>query len=244
MTETTHNTTSSEPGNLTRTIRSHEIINHLTNFRVAVDKAIHALPGVLHGVSCTGVIQASMNLTWHIEHLRGTLIEAMLRDGLDPLTLTSSSDRPVQSQPATNVFPSGVLPPYQRESQGEPSRNISMRDYLGSVIDSQLVHPRPRLSRQSVSSHTSAFLPVNHGTNTGYDQVVPERPHRSVIMSPTPFRNDLLFSQRNYGDLVIPSTSSQVVPDTQQIFVDSNDHLVVRHASSRDSNYGNPSLPP
>jgi hypothetical protein len=235
MANNVNQNTSSDYGNLTRTIRSQEIIDHLTNFRVAVDKAMHVLPGVLLGVSCTGVIQASMNLTWHIEQLRGTLIEALIKGGHDPLTYTSRPDRPILVQSTTNAPLSTLRIQTRVTSQGISSSGLTMREYMDSVMDTQLAQPSTRVSRQTVATRTPTPLPTPRGISVRSDQVVPERPHRSIVMSPTPIRNDLLSSQRHYRDVIIPSISDRDVM-TQPIFVESSD----RHSVSRNSSYSNP----
>ena len=228
----TRDTQISSVGTLDRTVRRSEIVEHLTNFRISVDKAIHALPGVMLGVSCANVIQSSMNLTWHIEHLRGSLIEAMMREGYNPL----SSENVVQSTSqlangATSTTRGSSVPrSYPREIghnpvgppySAPPSGHISTNDHIRHV------------------RHLQVPVPVTmiNNVSTANDQVVPSRPTQEMSQShayTTPFPAVSTHGQPNSHSM----TSSDLVSSNQsQVTRNYVQYPADNHNAQATSNY-------
>ena len=227
MTDNNSDTSSVQSqGSLVRTVRRAEIVEHLTDFRMNVDRAIHALPGVLLGVSCAGVIQASMHLTWHIEHLRGSLIEAMLREGYNPINNSENGNRVNASQPNSTVTTSTRGPDLPRPNGRERSHNQSMGDYMGSVIHSELAsHSRgpyqyPQHNRTSTTIPSQGYV-VNAG-----DQVVPEQYHRTTVAGPSYYGSYPTHSSQGNAP-VLSTTGSDHVNSDQARSVESNSRYSV-----------------
>jgi hypothetical protein len=184
---TDENPTSNPPthpiGTLTHTVRRAEIIEHLTNFRIEVDRAIHALPGILMGVSCAGVIQASIHLNWHIEHLRGNLIETMLREGYNPLRdgtvgmrpSQQISDEPSQANPIRGAELSNPL----RREQMYTLPHSNLGDHLLANVTGTETSQGVSFDIPANQNRTNASVHViQHSTSA--DQVVPESSPRGL----------------------------------------------------------------
>lgn len=206
MTDTTSDTESmrSMSLSLSRTVRRSEIIAHLNNFRVNVDKAIHALPGVILGVSCANVIQASIHLTWLIEQLKGALIEAMLRERINPFG--DEEDRHLPPR-FTFSHPHSVFRPEFRPGYAERESSLS------SLSDEQpqpMVDIRrdpimsPPTNRPMVPRRTFVAGAIAGNVTASNDQVVPS-------LGSTTYRNSF-----TYGSIPPFSTNSnshQIVPE-------------------------------
>ncbi len=200
---TDQNSTVSSPthpiGTLTHTVRRSEIIEHLTNFRIEIDRAIHALPGILLGVSCAGVIQASIHLNWHIEHLRGSLIEAMLREGYNPLGISERDRRPSQSlseSTTTHSNPSRGpdLSRPQRREQVYTQPQLDVNEFMLAAANNGITNPVPQSSNPNSPANqnrTSSSHPA--------DQVVPESTSRGLTngLPSSHFRSTYVTAFRN-----------------------------------------------
>ena len=171
------NSVSQSTGTLVHTVRRSEIIQHLTNFRVEVDKAIHALPGILMGVSCAGVIQASIHLNWHIEHLRGNLIEAMLRDGYNPLGEINEGVllTPESNNTPINPIRGPELSRPQRREQVYTQPPPGMNEYSSADIRSTST-TQQTTSQDYQANQIRQPAAVNRNNQASSDQVVPTNP--------------------------------------------------------------------
>ena len=196
-----HTDTNQTVGKLTHTVRRTEIIEHLTNFRCEVDKSIHALPGIMLGVSCASVIQTSMALIWHIDVLKGALIEAMLREGLNPLgdgNVTNETTRP--RQPATTGSRTDY-PPLQR-ANGHTLLHSSVR-IADPAVNSHVAYDpaRSQVTIQAVTQPPAA----RYYHSTG-EQVVPDRPPGNVTVTPH-YTDPYATNYSGYGDQSVPSNA-------------------------------------
>jgi hypothetical protein len=91
-----------------------EILAHLSAFRRDIDRSIHALPGIVSGVSCANVIQISMSLIWHIDGLKAALVDAMLKEGISIGENGNNEPSVPQYNPITVVHK--ITPtPYERQ---------------------------------------------------------------------------------------------------------------------------------
>ena len=164
-------------GRLIRTVNRTEIIEHLTNMRVDIDKSIHALPGILLGVSCASVIQTAMALVWHIDVLKGALVEAMLREGLNPFGEGEASGSTIRPRRAAGAGSRADYPPLQRTG--------------GHTIH----HPTVQLANPTVNAHVAYDQsrtqtmgpPANQTSSRSYpstgEQIVPDRPPGTINIS-------------------------------------------------------------
>ena len=174
MTDSNSDINSPTPS-LNRTVRRSEIINHLTNFRVEVDRAIHALPGVMLGVSFAGIIQAALHLTSHIEHVRGHLVAAMLREGYNPLGEGDIRNYPPQSPNATPAHTPARGPELTRTYGRDQGYTYPIGEYPGAAGHQVDYYPNPGTSRNVVHNRSSTTIPASNSVNTRGDQIVPEQ---------------------------------------------------------------------
>jgi hypothetical protein len=182
-------------GNLTRTVKRHEIIDHLRQFRQDIDGYIYTLPGIIMGIPCTDVINMSLNLTRHIELLKGALIEAMLREGLSPYREGDLSTAMVAH--SLNSGAQGQVPMF------ETYLDVTSQSKRGTERN---LYPHP--SREQIQSWqqqnaSSAINPLyqNHPDRVGFH--TPTRPPRSV---------DSLFPQLDSAGRILSVPLAQSTP--------------------------------
>ena len=223
----------SSVGTLTRTVKRSEIVEHLTNFRRDVDRYIHALPGILLGVPCAHVIQAAMTLVWHLDQTKAALIDAMVREGLNPV---GEGDLAVGHHRSQSNSNDANRVPYHAYTGHAGHHVFTGHSHVTHAHTVPTTATTP-LTTQAVQYHnfeTARPQPVGRAAaptpaarlylSTG-EQVVPDRPVRSVEVSQhyaDPYANrypgfrDPSVSQvtdiSRYQSTPVPSQSNQYYP--------------------------------
>lgn len=167
------------------------MVDHLNNFRRDIDRYVHAMPGVLLGVSCADVIQVAMSLQWYIDNLKGALIEAMLAEGLSPVRDSDAISGPLRLHPS----PVTSTPIRGQFHQQHPARVQGhfpplMEDYLSAIAledqSNRTDTTRPDatyvISSNPMYPNTLSPIssPVYQNTLSPIVSTAPSRPPRSV----------------------------------------------------------------
>ena len=166
---------------LTRTLRRHELVDHLNNFHRDVNRYIHAMPGVIMGVPCTDVIQAAMSLNWYIAQLKANLIEVMFQEGLSPVRDDEAISGPMRfpSIACTSTPIRNYSSQYPR-TRNQNNNPQSMGDYLEGII---VAEQNNSDSVSQLTSSLSGISPVNQRSTGSDASTVPSRPSRSIDSS-------------------------------------------------------------
>ena len=185
------NLVNKEPDQLHRTLRRHELIDHLNNFNRDINRYIHVMPGVVLGVPCSDVIQAAIQLNYYISILKGNLIETMLREGLSPVRDSEAISGRLDIQPnyCTSTPIRGYHPQQRVQGHIPPMMEnyleaISLRDPNATYIVQGPPNPRDPHATYTVQGPSSNNQPLSSPAYQNilgaFESATPPRPPRSI----------------------------------------------------------------
>lgn len=144
---------------LRRTIRPNEIIDFLSDYRVAVDNYMAVLPGHMYGHSFAHIVRSSLTLSHQIDDLRRNMMITMLREGLNPhaeIIRTGVNSRPGGAQRMITELDSVLVTPTSSYGYASPSSNAfhtAVTSFRENTLSPSLLRPRaPTMGIRLVSS--------------------------------------------------------------------------------------------
>ena len=155
------------------------MVDHLNNFRRDIDRYIHAMPGVLLGVSCADVIQVAMSLNWYIDNLKGALIEAMLAEGLSPVRDSDAISGPLRMHQSP-ITSTPIRGQYHQQYPARVQGHFPplMEDYLGAIARDDQSSRADTLRPDA--TYVVSPCPVYQNTLSPISSTAPSRPPRSL----------------------------------------------------------------